>query len=84
MTDALILLVVIVVVQQVEGDLLAPVVLGKATSLHPLATLAALTAGAVLLGVLGAFLAIPVTASVTRGASYLRERRRGAPAPAPT
>lgn len=79
---ALILLVVIVVVQQVEGNLLAPVVLGKATELHPLATLAALTAGAVLLGVLGAFLAIPITASVTRAASYLRRRRRERAAPA--
>lgn len=74
--DAVILLGVIVVVQQLEGDLLAPVVMGKATQLHPLATLAALTAGAVLLGVLGAFLAIPVTASITRAASYLRQRRK--------
>ncbi len=76
LTTALILLAVIVVVQQVEGDLLAPIVLGKATQLHPLATLAALTAGAVLLGVLGAFLAIPVTASLTRAGGYLRQRRR--------
>ena len=73
---ALIVLAIIVGVQQLEGNVLAPVVLGKATELHPLATLAALTAGAVLLGVLGAFLAIPVTASVTRAASYLRQRRR--------
>ena len=73
---ALIVLAIIVAVQQIEGNLLAPVVLGKATELHPLATLAALTAGAVLLGVLGAFLAIPVTASITRAASYLRQRRR--------
>lgn len=76
LVTALILLAVIVGVQQVEGNLLAPVVLGKATELHPLATLAALTAGAVLLGVLGAFLAIPVAASLTRAGSYLRQRRR--------
>lgn len=73
---ALIVLAIIIAVQQIEGNFLAPIVLGKATELHPLATLAALTAGAVLLGVLGAFLAIPVTASVTRAASYLRQRRR--------
>lgn len=76
LTTALILLAVIVVVQQVEGDVLAPIVLGKATELHPLVSLAALTAGAVLLGVLGAFLAIPVTASLTRAFSYLRRQRR--------
>ena len=81
-TTALILLAIIVVVQQVEGDLLAPVIMGRATQLHPLAALAALTAGAVLLGVLGAFLAIPVTASVTRAAGYLRQRRREAGQPA--
>ncbi|MBA2528345.1 MAG: AI-2E family transporter, partial [Euzebyales bacterium] len=73
-TAALILFAWIVVVQQLEGDLLAPVVLGRATALHPLATLVALTAGAVLLGVLGAFLAIPLTASAARGAGYLRGR----------
>jgi predicted PurR-regulated permease PerM len=76
LTTALLLLAVIVAVQQIEGNLLAPIVLGKATELHPLATLAALTAGALLLGVLGAFLAIPITASVTRAAAYLRQRRR--------
>lgn len=86
--DALILLVVILVVQEIEGDVLAPLILGRATELHPLATLTALTAGAVLLGGLGAFLAIPVTASVTRGVKYLRERHSshaaavGDPAPA--
>ncbi|MPZ72463.1 MAG: AI-2E family transporter [Nitriliruptorales bacterium] len=73
---ALLLLGIIIGVQQLEGNLLAPVVLGRATELHPLATLAALTAGGILLGILGAFLAIPVTASITRGASYLRQRRR--------
>jgi predicted PurR-regulated permease PerM len=77
LVPALFLLAVIVGVQQLEGDLLAPIVLGKATQLHPLATLAALTAGAVLLGVLGAFLAIPVAASATRAVGYLRERVPG-------
>ena len=70
-----ILLVVILVVQEVEGDVLAPVILGRATELHPLATLTALAAGAVLLGALGAFLSIPITASITRAVKYLREKR---------
>lgn len=73
---ALILLAVIIVVQQVEGTLLAPIVMGRATELHPLATLAALAAGGILLGILGAFLAIPVAASITRAASYLRQQHR--------
>jgi len=73
-TKALILLAVIVVVQQIEGDLLAPLVLGRAVSLHPLAVLASLTAGGVLLGVLGAFVAIPLVGSATRAVGYLRSR----------
>jgi len=76
-TTALILLAIIVAVQQLEGHILAPVVLGRAVELHPLAAVAALTAGAVLLGVLGAFLSIPIAASLARAAGYLRSRTPG-------
>lgn len=76
-TQALILLGVILVVQQIEGDVLAPIVFGRAVQLHPLAILAALTAGGVLLGVLGAFIAIPLAASASRAVGYLRERIPG-------
>ncbi len=48
--------------------------LGKATALHPLAVIVALTAGGVLLGILGAFLAVPVAASVAKGARLVRDR----------
>ncbi|MBA2530346.1 MAG: AI-2E family transporter [Euzebyales bacterium] len=71
---AVAVLVLIVVVQQVEGHILAPVLLGRATELHPLAVISALTAGAILLGVLGAFLSVPVAASAARAVGYLRDR----------
>ncbi len=74
---ALILLGVILVVQEIEGDVLAPLVLGRAVSLHPLAVLAALAAGGTLLGVLGAFIAIPVAGSAARAVGYLRARVPG-------
>ena len=61
---ALIVLAVVIAVNQLEGDILAPLVYGKAMSLHPLAILMALTAGATLAGVLGALLAVPFTAVV--------------------
>ena len=51
-----------VLVNQLEGDLLQPVVMGKALSLHPLAILIALTAGTILSGILGALLAVPIAA----------------------
>ena len=76
-TDALIVLAIIIGVQQLEGNVFAPVILGRAVELHPLVTISVLTAGAILLGVLGAFLAVPVTAAVFRAADYLRERVPG-------
>jgi predicted PurR-regulated permease PerM len=61
-TAGLVLLAV-VVVQQVEGDVLAPIVLGRALSLHPLVVVVALTGGAVIGGVLGAAAAVPLVAA---------------------
>jgi predicted PurR-regulated permease PerM len=59
---ALIVVAVVVLVNQLEGDLLAPVVLGKALRLHALAILLALTAGTILAGIIGALLAVPIAA----------------------
>jgi predicted PurR-regulated permease PerM len=58
--DALLVLGLVVVVQQVEGDVLSPIVVGRALRLHPLVVLVAVTAGAVIAGLLGAFLAVPL------------------------
>ncbi len=59
---ALIVVAVIIAVNQLEGDLLAPVVLGRAVRLHALAILLALTAGTILAGIVGALLSVPLTA----------------------
>ena len=59
---ALIVVAVVIAVNQIEGDLLAPVVIGKALALHPLAVLLALTAGTIVAGIVGALLAVPITA----------------------
>ena len=76
---ALAVLVLIIVVQQLEGHILTPIMLGRATELHPLGVIASLTAGAVLFGVLGAFLSVPVAASISRGIAYLRNREADIP-----
>jgi putative heme transporter len=78
---ALATLAIVIAVQQIESNILAPLVLGKATELHPLAVITALTIGGILLGVLGAFLAVPVAASLARGVGYLRERHGSGTAP---
>lgn len=53
--------VVVLVVNQLEGNLLSPVVLGKSLHLHALAVLLALTAGTILGGIVGTLLAVPLT-----------------------
>jgi putative heme transporter len=73
---ALIVIGITVGVQQLEGHVLAPVVLGRAVNLHPVAILLALTAGAVLAGIVGAFLAVPVMAVTWTVLVYLRQRGR--------
>ena len=73
-TDALLTLGVVVVVQQVEGDLVAPLVLGRAVRLHPVVILAALTGGAVIGGLIGAFLAVPTAAVAVAVAGELKAR----------
>jgi predicted PurR-regulated permease PerM len=60
---------------QLEANLLAPLVLGRSVRLHPLGVVVALGCGAVLHGVIGALIAVPVTACGTRLAAYLRGRR---------
>lgn len=52
----------VLAVQQLEGNVLQPFVMGRAVRLHPLAVLLAITAGAVLAGILGALLAVPLLA----------------------
>jgi predicted PurR-regulated permease PerM len=71
---ALIVVGVVVLVQQVEGDVLQPLVVGRAVELHPVAILLAVTAGAVLWGIPGALVAVPVTAVVAKAGAYLRSR----------
>ncbi|UXA18331.1 AI-2E family transporter [Mycobacterium sp. SMC-4] len=66
---ALITFGLIIAVQQLEGHVLQPLVMGRATSIHPLAIVLAIAGGAVLAGIVGALLAVPALAfinSVTR------------------
>jgi predicted PurR-regulated permease PerM len=71
---ALLVILAITIIQQLEGDLIYPLVVGQAVSLHPVAILLALTTGAVVAGVIGAILAVPVTAVIWTITSYLRDK----------
>ncbi|MFW6067698.1 MAG: AI-2E family transporter [Myxococcota bacterium] len=63
-----------VVVQATEGNLLHPVLMGRAVALHPVSVLIAVTAGGALAGVAGVFLAIPVMAAIKQVLVYAREQ----------
>ncbi|MGN6379022.1 MAG: AI-2E family transporter [Gaiellales bacterium] len=66
LTDAVLVILLTLGVNQSEA-LLSPFVVGRAVNLHPLVVLLASTVGMALAGVVGGFLAVPVTA-VTYGA----------------
>lgn len=59
---ALVVIIVVIVVNQLEGNFLQPVVMGQALNVHALVILLALTAGTILAGIIGAILAVPLVA----------------------
>jgi predicted PurR-regulated permease PerM len=59
---ALITMGLIIAVQQLESHILQPLLMGRAVSVHPLAVVLAIAAGAVLAGIVGALLAVPIVA----------------------
>jgi len=70
--DALIgTIVLTLVVQQVEGNILYPLLIGRSVSLHPLTVVLGVGVGAALLGIAGSFLATPVMAAVGAAAGWI-------------
>lgn len=60
---ALLMLAGVIVVQQVEGHVLQPFLLGRWVSVHPLAVIVAIAGGVVVAGVAGALVAVPLAAA---------------------
>ena len=73
--SALLVVAAITVIQQVEGDLLYPNIVGRAIRLHGVAILLVLTAGTVIAGILGALLAVPVAAGIWTAIDYVHRSR---------
>jgi predicted PurR-regulated permease PerM len=70
---------VALVVQQLDNDILAPVIYGRALNMHPVAVLLSVAAGGALFGLAGALLAVPVVAVAV---NTIDEWRSGDPRPA--
>lgn len=68
---ALITLGLIIAVQQLEGHVLQPLVMGRAVSIHPLAVVLAIAGGGVLAGIVGALLAVPTVAFINSATRVL-------------
>jgi len=66
---ALVMLLALFLTVQLEGNLLNPYILGKAVQIHPLGILMAVTAGTILGGIFGAFVAVPLVAILNNVAS---------------
>ncbi len=74
---ALLVLAGIVAVQQIEAHLFAPLVMGRMVKVHPLAIVLAISAGAVVFGIIGAIVAVPIVAVVHTVSLYVAGRRNG-------
>lgn len=74
MTTALIVLGIVVLVQQVEGHILQPLLQSRSMSLHPVLVLLGIAAGSEEHGVIGGFLAVPVVATLAVLFRYIGEQ----------
>ena len=72
-TVALIIFGVVVAVQQIEGNVLQPIIQGRGFNLHAAVVILAVTAGSSLAGIIGAFLSVPIAALIAVVYRYARD-----------
>lgn len=80
---ALIALAVVVLVMQLEGHVLQPLLLGRAVRVHPLAVVLSIAGGFLIAGIFGALIAVPTVACVNVAGTYLSRRTEGPRPPEP-
>ena len=80
---ALLVIAVVIGVQQLEGHVLQPLIMGRAVSVHPLAVIMAIATGVVLGGIVGALVAVPILAVLNTGIRHLAAWQRHRPQPPP-
>lgn len=77
LVPALVVLAGIVAIQQIEGHLLQPFLLGRMVAVHPLAVVLAVATGVLVGGIPGAIVAVPLVAVTNSAGLYLAGRSRG-------
>ena len=68
---ALLMLGVVIVVQQLEGHILQPFLMGRWVSVHPLGVIIAIAAGVITAGIAGALVAVPLAAALNAVVQHL-------------
>jgi putative heme transporter len=76
---SLIVLGAVILVQQVEGHVLQPLIMGRAVAIHPLVVIIGITCGATLAGIIGALVAVPLIAVLNTGIRRLARSRPEVP-----
>lgn len=74
LTAALWVLGIVLAVQQIEGNVLQPMLQGRSMQMHPGIVLLAVAGGSTLFGIIGAFLAVPFAATFVVALRYLSEQ----------
>ena len=69
-----IVIVLTIIVGSFDGDVMQPLVMGKAVNLHPLAIVIVIAAGSIALGIVGALIAVPVAGAIYGVAKYVTGR----------
>jgi predicted PurR-regulated permease PerM len=72
-TTALIVLGIVILVQQIEGNVLQPIIQGRGFNIHAAVVILAVTAGSSLAGITGAFLSVPIAALLAVIYRYVRD-----------
>jgi predicted PurR-regulated permease PerM len=72
--NALIMLAIVLIVQQLEGNFLQPMIMGPAVALHPLAVVLAVTGGTIVAGIPGALFSVPILAVLNTSVKYIAGR----------
>jgi predicted PurR-regulated permease PerM len=80
---ALVALGIIVLIMQLEGHVMQPLLMGRAVSVHPLAVVLGIAAGLLVGGIFGALIAVPVIACANVAGTYLSRRHEGPRPPQP-
>jgi len=74
---ALIVLLGVIAIQQLEGHILQPLIMGRFIQIHPLAVVLAVATGALVAGIIGTIIAVPLAAIVKTVLSYFAALQRG-------